>query len=161
MDVGRSVIALVIWDHYVFIFWFSDEHSNSHCIYLMAETEDVGLWGRQRKSLRSPEIKMSFNPIITQSLPTCLTISSNILHIIVFCSIQIFKTGLILGHLGGSVGEASNFGSGHDLSVGGFEPRVGLCADSSEPGACFGFCVSLSLSPPLSLPLPPSKINKH
>ena len=52
-----------------------------------------------------------------------------------------------LGHLGGSVGEASNFGSGHDLTVCGFEPRVGLCADSSEPGACFGFCVSLSLFP--------------
>ena len=31
----------------------------------------------------------------------------------------------------------------------GFEPRVGLCADNSEPGACFGFCVSLSLSLPL------------
>ena len=30
-------------------------------------------------------------------------------------------------------------------------PRVGLCADSSESGDCFGFCVSLSLpgSPPL------------
>ena len=27
-----------------------------------------------------------------------------------------------------------------------FESRVGLCADSSEPGACFRFCVSLSLS---------------
>uniref|UniRef100_A0ABI7WM50 protein-tyrosine-phosphatase n=1 Tax=Felis catus TaxID=9685 RepID=A0ABI7WM50_FELCA len=36
-------------------------------------------------------------------------------------------------------------GSGHDLPVRGFEPRVGLCADSSEPGACFGFCLSLSL----------------
>ena len=34
-----------------------------------------------------------------------------------------------------------------------FKPHVGLCADSSEPGACFGFCVSLSLSapPPLTL----------
>ena len=29
-----------------------------------------------------------------------------------------------------------------------FEPRVGLCADSSEPGACFRFCGSL-----FSLPL--------
>ena len=38
-----------------------------------------------------------------------------------------------------------DFGSGHDLMVCEFEPRVGLCADSSEPGACFGFCVSLSL----------------
>ena len=59
----------------------------------------------------------------------------------------------------------SDFGSGHDLAVGEFEPRVGLCADSSEPGACFGFCVSLSLSAPpllvlaLSLSLSPSKIN--
>ena len=32
--------------------------------------------------------------------------------------------------------------SGHE-----FEPRIGLCADSSEPGACFTFCVSLSLCP--------------
>ena len=37
-------------------------------------------------------------------------------------------------------------GSGHDLAVCEFEPRVGLCADGSEPGACFGSCVSLSLN---------------
>ena len=68
------------------------------------------------------------------------------------------------GRLGGSVGGASDFSSGHDLTVRGFEPRVGLCADSSEPGACFGLCVS-----PLSLNLPCSRsvslclsiINKH
>ena len=36
---------------------------------------------------------------------------------------------------------------GHDLSVCEFEPRVGLWADGSEPGACFRFCVSLSLCP--------------
>ena len=40
-----------------------------------------------------------------------------------------------------------DFGSGPDLTVGEFEPRVGLCADSSEPGACFGFRVSFSLCP--------------
>ena len=40
----------------------------------------------------------------------------------------------------------SDFGSGHDLAVREFELRVGLCADSSEPGACFRFSVSLSLS---------------
>ena len=27
------------------------------------------------------------------------------------------------------------------------QAHVGLCADSSEPGGCFGFCVSLSLCP--------------
>ena len=40
----------------------------------------------------------------------------------------------------------------------GLEPHVGLCADSSEPGACFGFCFSrslcLSLTHVLSLSLP-------
>ena len=51
-----------------------------------------------------------------------------------------------MGRPGGSVGWASDFGSGHDLEVRGFEPRVGLCADSSGPGARFRFCVSLSLS---------------
>ena len=66
-----------------------------------------------------------------------------------------------LGGLGGSTGWASDFGSGHDLAVCGFEPQLGLCADSSEPGACFGFCVSLSASPLLVLcvSLSVSKIN--
>ena len=50
------------------------------------------------------------------------------------------------GRLDDSVGLASNFSSGHDLAVREFEPHVGLCADSSEPEACFGFWVSLSLS---------------
>ena len=39
-----------------------------------------------------------------------------------------------------------DIGSGHDLMVRGFEPKVGLCANSKEPGWDF-------LSP-LSLPLP-------
>ena len=64
----------------------------------------------------------------------------------------------------------SDFCSGHDLTVREFEPRVGLCADSSEPGACFGFCaLCLSVSLSLSLSAPPpthtlslsvSKINR-
>ena len=58
------------------------------------------------------------------------------------------KSWTDLGCLGGSVGWASNFSSGHDLAVCEFEPCVGLCADSSEPGACYRFCVSLSLSDP-------------
>ena len=51
---------------------------------------------------------------------------------------------------------------GHDLAVREFKPRVGLWADGSESGACFRFCVSLSLCPSpvhaLSLSVP--KINK-
>ena len=38
-------------------------------------------------------------------------------------------------------------GSGHDLTVCEFEPHIGLCADKSEAGACFRFCISLSLCP--------------
>ena len=68
------------------------------------------------------------------------------------------------GCLGGSVGWVSNFGSSHDLTVHGSEPRVRLCADSAEPGACFRFCVSspsLSAPPPLALALSLSLKNKH
>ena len=60
-----------------------------------------------------------------------------------------------LGCLGGSVGWAADFGSGHDLAVRGFEPHVGLCADSAEPAWDFLF-LSLCTSPALSLSL---KIN--
>ena len=48
------------------------------------------------------------------------------------------------GYLGGSVGYVSDLGSGHDLTAHGFKPHVGLCADSSESGACFGLCLPLS-----------------
>ena len=50
-----------------------------------------------------------------------------------------------MGRLGGSVGEVPDFSPGHDPALRGFESQVGLCADSSEPGACFRSCVSLSL----------------
>ena len=50
---------------------------------------------------------------------------------------------LLKGRLGGSVGEVSDFVI---LRFVKFEPRVGLCADSSEPEACFRSCVCLSLS---------------
>ena len=57
----------------------------------------------------------------------------------------------------------SDFSSGRDLMAHEFEPCIGFCADSSEHGACFRFCVSLSLfpSPVHTLSLSPSKINKH
>ena len=64
------------------------------------------------------------------------------------------------GHLGGSFSWASDFGSGHDLAVCGFELRIGLCGDSSEPGACFGFCLLLSSPPPVVLCLSLSFKNK-
>ena len=47
----------------------------------------------------------------------------------------------------GWLSRLSGFGSGHNLVVRGFKPRVRLCADSSEPGACSRFSVSLSLCP--------------
>ena len=63
-----------------------------------------------------------------------------------------------LGRLGGSVGWASDFGSGHDLAVCEFEPASGsvLTAQSLEPASDsvppslsapspLGFCLSLSL----------------
>ena len=51
-------------------------------------------------------------------------------------------------------------GSGHDLAVRGFEPCIRLCADSSEPGACFRYSVPLSLcTSPCSLCVSLSKIN--
>ena len=82
--------------------------------------------------------------------------------------IELFDTGGVeplrghkAGRLGGSVGQASNFGSGHDLTVRGFKPHIRLCADSSEPGACFRFCL-LSLCPSLlMLCLCLSKMNKR
>ena len=42
--------------------------------------------------------------------------------------------------------------SGHDLTIRGTEPRVGLCADSVEP-AWESLPLSLSAPPPLTLSL--------
>ena len=41
----------------------------------------------------------------------------------------------------------SDFRSSHDLLVHKFKFHIGLCTDSLDPGACFRFCVSLSLYP--------------
>ena len=59
----------------------------------------------------------------------------------------------LVGHLGGSVGQVSDFGSGHDLRVPEFEPCIGLAAVSAEPTS------DGSSVPPLSAPLSLSKIN--
>ena len=80
-----------------------------------------------------------------------------------------YKMSRALERLGGSVSWASGFGC--DLMACEFEPRVGLCADSSEPGArsplwilCRPLSLSLlclhSVSLSLSLSLSLSKINK-
>ena len=65
----------------------------------------------------------------------------------------------ILGDLGGSVGRAHDFGSGHDLLVCESEPRIGLAAVSAEP-ASDTLSPSLSLSAPPLLMLSLSKIKK-
>ena len=53
-----------------------------------------------------------------------------------------------MGCLGGSVSWASDCRLGPDLAIRGFEAPARLCAGSSEPESCFGFCASLS-APPL------------
>ena len=84
------------------------------------------------------------------------------------CSSKDVENGMSLElHLIGAPGWRSRLSvrlqPGHDLAVHEFEPRVRLWADGSEPGACFRFCVSLSLCPfpvhALSLSVP--KINKR
>ena len=55
-----------------------------------------------------------------------------------------------LGHLGGSVGDASSFGPGHDLAVRELEPHLGLCADGVEP-ARDSLSLFLSALPPGAL----------
>ena len=71
-----------------------------------------------------------------------------------------FKYAAAQGCWGAQLVKHPTGGSGRDLTVCEFEPRVGLCADSTEPGACFGFCVSLSLCLSLACALSLSKINK-
>ena len=62
-----------------------------------------------------------------------------------------FKSLSSLGCLGGSVGGACDFSSGHDLAVRRFELYIRLCADSSEPAWILPLSISLSL--PCSCPL--------
>ena len=63
------------------------------------------------------------------------------------------------GRLGRLSHKMRGFSSGHDLAAREFKPHVGLCADGSEPGACFGFWVSVSLCPSPTCALSLSKIN--
>ena len=60
--------------------------------------------------------------------------------------------GLLKQEMWHPVGWASDSGSGHDLAVREVEPRVGLCADGSEPGADLDSgSPSVSAPPPLML----------
>ena len=49
--------------------------------------------------------------------------------------------------------EGAGIASAWKDMVRGFKSLIRLCADSSEPGACFRFCVSLSVSVPPRLTL--------
>ena len=75
------------------------------------------------------------------------------------CQESMWKDTQHQGHLGGSVSSVSDFGSGHDLAVHEFKPHIRLCADCSEPEACFGFCVSLSPCSSHARALPRSSLN--
>ena len=93
----------------------------------------------------------------------CASISLSELLLIRFLwhlKVDSFKKHRKVWAPGGSVGYASDFGSGHGLMVRGFEPRVGLCADSSEPDPALD-SVSPSLCPFPTHALSLSKINEH
>ena len=62
----------------------------------------------------------------------------------ILCKVQLHSG--VPGWLSQLSAPTLGFSSGHDLSVCGFESRVGLCAESTEPA--WG-----TLSPSLSLPL--------
>ena len=66
-----------------------------------------------------------------------------------------FKNGSPLRRLVGSVGQASDFGSSHDLTILEFEPHGGLRGWS----LLWILCLSLSAPPVLTLCLSLSKIN--
>ena len=133
---------------HILILWLQFEtrtESPSHALLLMSQWPDL-----------SSGISNFVSAFIT--LKTCgwqkaLLISKGTLPGNFISTVRIKNTQLLLqfkapfGRLGGSVGWACDFGSGHDLTVCGFKPRVGLCADSSEPA-------SDSVSPPLSAPPP-------
>ena len=70
--------------------------------------------------------------------------------------INYYFKSILLGAPGWLSRLSADFSSGHDLAVCEFEPRIGLWADGSEPGACFRFCVSLSLCPSPTHALSPS-----
>ena len=74
-----------------------------------------------------------------------------------------FKERENLGLLGGSVDEASNFGSGHDLTtVCEFEPHVELWASVRQFfSGPISYPLSSSRSDPTPLMLALSKMNKH
>ena len=99
-------------------------------------------------------------------MPSCETgllvfSQPHIFHLKIFSGTYLIKK-LQLGAPGWRSRLSPRLQPGHDLAVCEFEPRIRLWADGSEPGACFRFCVSLSLCPSLvhALSLSVPKINK-
>ena len=71
-----------------------------------------------------------------------------------------FSLSKINKHWGAWVAQLVKRPTSAQVMISHFEPRIRLCADSSEPGACFRFCVSLALCPSPARTLSLSKINK-
>ena len=85
--------------------------------------------------------KAAINNVITNfKLPT-----------VPFLSLD-FKKDCVTGVPGWLSQLSVDLGSGHDLMAHEFKHHFGLCADSSEVGACFRFCLQLSV------PLPHSRV---
>ena len=71
---------------------------------------------------------ITINASIVTHLDTDLVSSTESLPI-VSCNDNVQFKHNLKGPLGGSVGGASDFGSGHDLTVRGFRPHIRLCAE--------------------------------
>ena len=116
--------------------WFSQT-----CVYFSLQTSQetfllfLCLWPLRFRSLLHFAISAASTPVNVSVHSSGMSLPGHV------------SKSMWLG-MTGWLSQMSDFSSGHHLAVCEFEPCIGLCADSSELGACFGFCVSLSL--PLS-----------
>ena len=116
-----------------------------------------GTWLAQSVEHATPDLEVTgsspmlgMEPTNNKTKPKNLLCGCKLLHS--YCEKHFFNTEnlIALGHPGGSVGEASNFGSGHNLVVPGVEPCFRLCAVTWAEPASDPLCPSLPHPTPKS-----------